>query len=60
MTFNPKVMGKVMMSSITRELLFEDERNERLSMPYADLWMLYVLFSRGFNTGAEKYILDLS
>lgn len=39
MTFNPKVMGKVMLSAITRELLFEDERNERLSMPYADLWM---------------------
>ena len=24
-----------------------------------DGWMLYVLFSRGFNTGAEKYILEI-
>jgi hypothetical protein len=33
------IMGRVVMTALSREILFEDERAERLTMPYADRWV---------------------
>ena len=38
MKYNPKVIGAVHITALSRELLFEDERAERLAMPYAARW----------------------